>query len=642
MASPRHLHWLPRLDEPDEALRSLARISDPGARLAQIAHIAQHQLDFIRTGKLDRLLEKTRGELETTAGLSPLKLAWLCSSTVDHQLPATRIAGLRRGLLITSYITPYNQYRQALLDPDSPLARFAPQAVLFGIDHSELLPTLPLSASRASVQQAIEPRIDDLRRLWAEARERFKCVVIQQIAPDLSPSLLGSFDRLVPGAPAMLVHALNRAIADAAAADRVLLLDLEAACGHLGKETWFDPVRWHHGKQLISPVVTPLYGDLVGRILAAARGLSRKCLVLDLDNTLWGGVLGDDGPSSLILGQGSAVGEAFVSFQRYARELKERGILLAVCSKNNLDTAEAVFRSHPEMVLKRDDIAVFIANWDDKATNLRKIAAALNIGLDALVFFDDNPAERALVRQHLPMVAVPEVPEAPALYARCIADAGYFEATALSAEDVQRAQQYIDNARREELRHTSTPDLGAYLTSLKMEMQVGHFEDADLPRVTQLINKTNQFNLTTRRYAEAEVRELRDNPRSICLHFRLKDAFGDNGIISVMIARPATAAEGEATFVIDTWLMSCRVLGRGVEAAALATLCRAIAARGGSTLLGDYLPTPKNGLVREHYPKLGFQEIPADSPAKGATRWSLSLGSFAPPPVHIVTRGTPD
>lgn len=642
-----HLHWLPKLADADEALRALARIEDPRERLDRITALARHQLDFIQTGKLDRALEKTRAELLAALGLPQIKLAWLSSSTVDHQVPSTRVAGLRRGLSIQSYVAPFNQYRQALLDPDSPLARFAPQAVLFAIDPNELAPSVPLSASATDVEAAIEGRVSEVRSLWARARAQYSSLVIHQLAPDISPSPFGSYDRIVPGAPASVVAETNRRIARAAAEDRVLLLDLVSASARLGHDVWFDPVRWHHAKQLIAPQVTPLYGDLVARILAAARGLSKKCLILDLDNTLWGGVVGDDGLEGLVLGQGSAAGEAHLAFQRYALALKARGIVLAVCSKNNHDTAEGVFLRHPEMAIRRDDIAAFIANWDDKATNVRLIAAALNLGLDSMVFFDDNPAERAIIRRELPMVEVPEAPEDPSLYARCLAEAGYFEATAFTAEDRARAEQYRDNARREEGRRAAIAahgDLDGYLASLEMEMIASGFDEVHVPRVAQLIGKTNQFNLTTRRYSEEDIRALARDPSAICLQVRLKDTFGDNGIISVVIARRHEGDEGgahaaEGAYRIDTWLMSCRVLGRGVEAAVLNVLAQAARERGARALLGEYLPTPKNDLVREHYAKLGFEKIEGDHAGPGSSRWALALLRYEARPVHIQVRG---
>src|SRR5207253_484110 len=287
--------------------------------------------------------------------------------------------------------------------------------------------------------------------LWKAARQALKATAIQQTFLDVTEPLFGSYDRLVAGAPSRMVARLNDLMSEAAASEGVLLLDVARASEIDGIDTWFDAGRWMQAKMEIAPPAAPFYGDLVARIVAAQRGLSKKCLVLDLDNTLWGGVIGDDGLEGIVLGQGSALGEAHLAFQRYALQLKARGVILAVCSKNDSATAEAVFENHPEMVLKRTDIAAFIANWHDKAENLKTIATRLNIGLDSLVFVDDNPVERARVRESLPMVAVPELPEDAARFVPCLADAGYFEAIGFTVEDWQRAAQYAANAEREAL-----------------------------------------------------------------------------------------------------------------------------------------------------------------------------------------------
>ena len=277
-----------------------------------------------------------------------------------------------------------------------------------------------------------------MRSLWQKAREIFNATIIQQTFIDVTEPLFGSYDRFVPGAPARLVARLNDRLSEAAAQDDVLLLDVARASERDGIDAWFDTGRWLQGKLEIAPQAAPLYGDMVARVLAAQRGLSKKCLVLDLDNTLWGGVIGDDGIEGIVLGEGSAAGEAHLALQRYAKQLKERGVILAVCSKNDPAIAEAVFHEHPEMLLRRSDIAAFLANWDDKTENLKAIAARLNIGIDSLVFVDDNPVERARIRQSLPMIAVPELPDDAAQYVRCLADAGYFEAVAFTSEDRHR------------------------------------------------------------------------------------------------------------------------------------------------------------------------------------------------------------
>jgi FkbH-like protein len=348
--------------------------------------------------------------------------------------------------------------------------------------------------------------------------------------------------------------------------------------------------------------------------------------VLDLDNTLWGGVIGDDGLDGIVLGNGSAKGEAFLAVQRFALALHGRGVVLAVSSKNQDEIARLPFRSHAEMLLKESDISVFQANWQDKASNLRVIAEKLNIGTDALVLLDDNPAERALVRREMPEVAVPEVSADPTDYPRLLAWAGYFDAVSLSREDAERGRYYEQNARRAELASSAT-DMDGYLASLDMEMTVSPFGPQGRSRIHQLINKTNQFNLTTRRYSEHQVEAFEIDPQALTFQIRLRDSFGDNGMISVVIG----VADGE-TLEIDTWLMSCRVLNRGVETAVLGVLAAAARARGFSALRGVYAATAKNGLVRAHYQRLGFTRSGGD---EERSVWVLPLGGFADTSKHI-------
>ncbi len=286
-----------------------------------------------------------------------------------------------------------------------------------------------------SAALAIDGAIEKLRQMWRLATEACRGQVIQQTVLPMAPALLGSNEHRLPGSQRAMIERLNARLREAAELDGVDILALDDRITQDGLDAWHDPVFWHRAKQEISPIATPLYGDLVARLLAAQQGRSSKCLVLDLDNTLWGGVIGDDGLDGIVLGQGSALGEAFVSFQSYAQELSRRGVILAVCSKNDEANALAPFEKHPDMVLRRSDIACFVANWQDKPANLRAIAQTLNIGLDSLVLADDNPFERNMVRRELPMVGVPELPEDPALYARCVADAGYFEVLRITTEE---------------------------------------------------------------------------------------------------------------------------------------------------------------------------------------------------------------
>lgn len=621
------LSWLPPHPDLSAAIGQAKHLDDPLARLAEAIRLAGYRRDFTLTSRLDRLAAAGLAEHAAAARLMPLRVALLASHTVDHLLPAIRVAGLLRRLALTLHVAPYGMYRQALLADDPALGAFAPQFVVLALDARDTPLQVPLDASPAEVDAAVQARVDELRLLWRRARERYAAQVVQQTLVPVDPPLFGSYEALVPASPQALIEHLNAAIRNAAREDGVLLLDLAWQAGGYGNGL-ADPVRWHQAKQLVSPTLAPLYGDHLARVLAAALGLSRKCLVLDLDNTLWGGVAGDDGVDGIQLGQGSASGEAFLAFQRYAAQLARRGVILAVCSKNDLDVAEAAF-AHREMAIARGAVAAFIANWDDKAGNLRRIATLLDIGLDSLVFIDDNPAERDIVRRELPAVAVPELPEDVADYPARLAAAGYFEAASFTTDDTGRGRSYAANAERKAALGQAT-DMDGYLRGLDMILRVTRIGPAELARSTQLINKTNQFNLTTRRYTEAEVERIAGDPRAIALALRLEDKFGDNGLISVVLARPDAGIEANE-LLIDSWLMSCRVLGRQVEAAVLEALADAAAAAGWHALVGEYRPTERNGMVAEHYPRLGFQQRPAPAGAgRDANFWRYELASRAP------------
>jgi FkbH-like protein len=520
------------------------------------------------------------------------------------------------------------------MDGERTLSSFAPQFLLLALDAHEVQSGVPLDASEQSLAASIDKWIDDLRILWRAGRQRYNAQIIQQTFVDTAPSIFGSYDGLVPGSPRVFIERLNDAVRSAARAEGVLLLDIAWLGRQCHGEEVGDPVRWHQAKQLIAPQFAPQYGDWAARIVAASLGLSRKCLVLDLDNTIWGGVVGDDGLEGIRIGQGDPLGEAFLAFQHHVAALGKRGIVLAVCSKNDPAVAERVFSEHPEMALRRSDIACFVANWEDKATNLRRIASELNLGLDSLVFVDDNPAERHIVRRELASVAVPELPDDPANYGGRLADTGYFEAATFTSDDLTRAQSYQANAQRHAILERTT-DMEGYLKTLSMTLVASAIRPVDLPRASQLINKSNQFNLTTRRYTEAELAHLIADPRVLAVCFRLRDRFGDNGLISVILARPEEQC-GRNALLIDTWLMSCRVLGRQVEAAALEVVAKEAAHRGSHALIGEYRPTARNALVAEHYPKLGFEPLTAlDTGSPGSTFWRFDVEN-APPP-HFIT-----
>jgi FkbH-like protein len=620
------LWWLPENAQWGEEIRAL----NADAGWDRFTTLANCRMDFLRTERLDKLARKNFGDRPPPGLTSPVvRLAILGSSMVSHLIPAIRVAFMRRGMWAEVYTNPFGQYLQDLMDPASALHAFKPNLVLFAFDARHALGKINAAQDAATADRVVEDAAGHCRQVWDMARQAFACPIIQQTVLPIFPAFLGSNEHRLPGSPQAMAARVNQRLRQFADEASVDILALDARAMEDGIAAWHDPVLWHRAKIEIAPPMAPLYGDLVARIVAAQRGRSYKCLVLDLDNTLWGGVIGDDGIEGIVLGQGSSEGEAFVAFQDYAQRLSERGIILAVCSKNDEKIALTPFASHPDMVLKRASFAAFVANWSDKASNLRAIAAEINIGLDALVFADDNPFERNLVRRELPMVAVPELPEDPAFYAKCIADGGYFESVRMTAEDFSRAGQYQANAEREFARQ-ATADLPAYLKSLQMEMRVTPFDSVGQARITQLINKTNQFNLTTRRYAERDVEAAMADKDTVTFQIRLIDKYGDNGMIAVVIAKPSSRP-GE--LMIDTWLMSCRVLGRQVEQATLNLLVEEASKRGYRAVIGEFRPTEKNGLVRDHYAKLGFEEDGADD--AGGSFWRLPVKTYVPMDTHI-------
>jgi FkbH-like protein len=447
-------------------------------------------------------------------------------------------------------------------------------------------------------------------------------VIVQTVAAP-TDSLFGSFDRVEGTSPFAMTEAFNEKLREWARSGGIVIADIARLAASIGYERWDDPRHWHASKLPFSPDFTPVYADAIARVVGALMGKAKKVLVLDLDNTLWGGVVGDDGLDGIALGQGSATGEAFLAVQNLALDLRQRGVVLAVCSKNEDATARQPFKEHPEMALKERQIAVFQANWTDKASNLRMIAEKLNLGVDSLVLLDDNPAEREQVRRELPMVGVPELPDDPAYYPRYLAAAGYFEAVAFSEEDRARADQYQTNAARTELLSSSS-DMDSYLRSLDMRCRIGPVSSVNRARVAQLINKSNQYNLTTRRYTEAQVADMESRPDKLMLQARLEDRFGDNGIISIVIV-DKTRREWD----IDTWLMSCRVLGRRVEHALLKTIAGYARSEGAAALTGSFIPSAKNQMVQDHYEKLSFALT--DRSESGAARWRLDLVDYNEP-----------
>jgi FkbH-like protein len=615
------LAWLPPKPEDFVArCRSLLAEETGGDLGRRLQGLANFALDENALNRLAKAIAQARVAGRSMAPLTPFRLGVLSNTNSHFLVPALIATAARHGIALECEEADFDQVIQEALNPDSMINRGKFDAVLVAIDHRGL----PLRAVPGDAEAASRSVADAMRQLTTvregiRANSNALCIVQTLARPP--ETLFGNFDLTLPGTLRNLVDQFNRTLAADVAGSKDVLLDVAQLAETVGLANWHDPMLWNIGKLPFSSQYIPLYVDHVCRLIATLRGKSRRCLVLDLDNTVWGGVIGDDGLEGILIGQGDATGEAHLEVQRVALSLRDRGIVLAVSSKNNDDVARKPFREHPEMLLKEDHLAVFQANWSDKASNITAIAEELALGLESFVFLDDNPAERNIVRQTLPQVAVPELPADPAYYARVLLASGYFEAIALSDEDRKRAGFYQDNARRVALQK-NVADIDSYLISLDMVMTVQPFDEVGRARIAQLINKSNQFNLTTRRYTEVEVAEAERDPDCMTLQIRLADTFGDNGMIAVIICRSSGRS-----WHIDTWLMSCRVLGRRVEEATLQEILFQARRAGIDSLIGTFRPTERNSLVEKHYEKLGFDCL--ERKEDGTTIWQLSVADAA-------------
>jgi len=552
---------------------------------------------FIRSEKvLERLIGSAKWQPRRAA-----KVALLSSSTTALLAPVLRAVGFRDGLQFNIYEGVYGNYQQEILDPNSELYRFQPDLVLMILNHRDL--GLPPSGGKAQADEFAA----GLRGLWQVLLDRNPCHVVQ-VGFDLPPGgAWGSLEDMLPEGRRRLTERLNLALTENPPAG-VSFLDANEVAAEVGPEYWSD-AEWHSAKQYPSSFALPRFADHLCSHCEAALGLGAKVLAVDLDNTLWGGVIGEDLLSGIRIGPPGAEGEGYLAIQQYIKELQQRGILLAVCSKNNREDAELPFKEHEGMCLKLDDFVAFVANWRDKVTNLRMIAEDLSLGLDSFVFLDDNPMERALVRSRLPQVVVPECGSTPCEMLAALRRGLYFQSVFLTKEDMERRRGYQGNIARKALEQ-SAASLDDFLAGLEMAAEHGPVDAKKLPRVAQLINKTNQFNLTTRRYTEEQVRAMAASPDWWCRWFRLADRFGDHGLIGVILAR-----KGRPAWTVDTWLMSCRVLGRDMEKFMACVLLAAAHQHGATAVVGEYIPTAKNALVKDLYPQLGF-DASADRPGE--------------------------
>ncbi len=542
------------------------------------------------------------------------RLALLGDSATQFLAKAIRAYGYEEKMRLEVFDADFDQLDAQIVDAESEMYHFQPEFIVLYLSAERLwarFAATPLDA-RSNFSTRI---LNEIHGWWKTIASFSKAKIIHFNFVEINDGVFGHFAAKSAASFPFQIKKINCELMTLAQAEKhVFIADLAGLTAHAGYATAHDPRLYATARVALALDFLPVAAKAVVDIVKAISGAIRKCLVLDLDNTLWGGIIGDDGMENIEIGE-LGLGHAYDALQQWARELKHRGIILAVCSKNNEDTAKKPFRDHPEMTLRLEDIAVFIANWDNKAENIQRIQQILNIGLDSMVFLDDNPFERNLVRELLPAVTVPELPEDPTLYVPYLRSLNLFETASFSEEDLRRTGQYQEEFARVDFQKAFT-SIDDYLASLEMASVVSRFEKFAIPRVAQLTQRSNQFNLRTVRYTEADIERFDQSDEFVPMALHLRDKFGDYGLIAVVILR---RLDQESAF-IDTWIMSCRVLKRGMEEFTVNQMARRARVRGLRRLVGEYLPTPKNGLVKDLLPKMGFVA------ANG--KWALDLDQF--------------
>ncbi len=552
---------------------------------------------MITLQELKRNLKKDNSSLPT------IKIALAGDTATQLLATAIRGMGVERGYSIDFYEAEYSQVEQQILSPDSELHQFnADFIVIFqsthklGERHSLLKPEQQITLA--------EDRLSFVASVCENPALAGKKIIYFNY-PEIGDTVFGSYANKVETSFTYQVRKLNYELMRLSQQyQNLFICDLAELQNKFGRDRMFAPNTYANTEMVLRMDVLPFVASRVMDIVCAIKGQFKKCLILDLDNTVWGGVIGDDGMEGIQLGHGLGIGKMFTEFQMWVKKLKQRGIIICIASKNNEETAKEPFEKHPDMVLKLDDIAVFQANWETKVDNIRTIQGILNIGFDSMVFLDDNPFERNMVRENIPGITVPELPEYPEDYLEYLYSLNLFETASFSNLDKDRTKQYQVEAQRVSLSKTFTNEAD-FLKSLNMVSVVSGFTKFNTPRVAQLSQRSNQFNLRTVRYTDADIEALANDPNVIDLSFTLEDKFGDNGLIAVVIMKPLD----KETLFVDTWFMSCRVLKRGMENFTLNTMVERAKTAGYKKIIGEYLPTPKNKMVENHYKELGFSKI---------------------------------
>jgi FkbH-like protein len=510
------------------------------------------------------------------------------------------------------YEADYNQIEAQIMDTSSELYQFVPDFVLIFQSIQKLHKKYIKSHNSTFADKIIQ----DIDSYCYSINDKLNTQILYVNFPEINDGVFGNFGNKLNHSFIYQLRKINFELMNQSIEKKNLhIIDYSLLNTYYGKNSMFDAKMYYSADMVLSIDALPVLAKNIGDTIATIKGKFKKCLIIDLDNTMWGGIIGDDGIENIQIGD-LGIGKAFTELQWWFKQLKQRGIILAICSKNNEHKAKEPFENHPDMVLKLDDIAVFVANWNNKADNIRYIQSVLNIGFDSLVFLDDNPVERSIVRENLPEVVVPELPEDPAFYLDYLLKLNLFETASFAESDEQRTKQYQEEASRTIAKQNFTNE-DDFLKSLEMYSEISGFNKFNTPRVAQLSQRSNQFNLRTVRYTEDMIEKLIISNKHMCYSFNLVDKFGDNGLISMVILEK----QNENLF-IDTWLMSCRVLKRSMENFTLNKIVNEAKKANIKKIIGEYISTSKNEMVKDHYLNLGFTE--------NNGKWELDVSSYQP------------
>jgi len=535
-----------------------------------------------------------------------IRVALLSSFTIDPLAIYVGVKSRLAHLHPEIYVAPFNQYQQEILDKNSRLYEFKPDVIILAVQADVLVKENFISeyVKLSDVEQTQIEILNRFQALLSTLTARMDALVLVNnfMVPSFTP--FGILDNKADSGFRSFFNKLNEKLAEAyRKSSQVYVVDLEAVAGKHGKSRCVDPKLYYRGSFGFSESFLPIVADEYMGYIKALKNLTRKCIVLDLDNVMWGGIIGEDGAEGIQLGN-DAPGNAYKDFQRTLLSYHNRGVLLAVNSKNNPEDALKAIREHPHMLLREKDFAATRINWQNKVQNMTELAKEINIGLNSMVFIDDNPRERELMKQALPQVQVLDMPSSPFLYRQTLENLNDFNILALTEEDKKRGEMYSARKRREDLRE-SISSVEEFLKSLEMKVVIKHADDYSLPRIARLVNKTNQFNLTTRRYTDAEVRKMKETKYEFEVYsLQVSDKFGDEGIVGVAIIR-----KEPTLWTVDSFLLSCRVIGRKVETAFLARIVADAKEQGVSAIIGEYVPTQKNAPVENFYSSHGFEKL---------------------------------